>query len=134
MQVLICGDRNWARVDVIRAYVETLLRDTIIIEGNARGADKIAGAVAKELGMRVRVFPAEWDRYGKGAGPIRNKQMLDEKPDLVVAFHDDIEHSIGTKNCITQAKKMGIPFEVRTSMEYDESQYLADERVGLKEG
>ncbi|KKN01348.1 hypothetical protein LCGC14_1128740 [marine sediment metagenome] len=47
--------------------------------------------------------------YGKAAGPIRNKQMLDEgQPHLVLAFHDNIEESTGTKDMVKQAAKRGI--------------------------
>lgn len=56
-----------------------------------------------------RPFPADWKQYGKAAGPIRNKQMLDEgQPDLVLCFHDDIEKSKGTKNMYELAKARGI--------------------------
>lgn len=60
---------------------------TEIISGHARGADQIAEMYADEKGIPVRVFPADWDKYGKKAGYIRNKKMLDEgQPDLVIAF------------------------------------------------
>jgi len=58
-------------------------------------------------------FPADWKSYGKGAGPIRNQLMLDEgKPDLVLAFHNDISSSRGTADMIRRAKKHGISYEI----------------------
>ena len=52
------------------------------------------------------MYPADWDTHGRGAGPIRNKQMLEEgKPDLVIAFPG----GKGTANMIGQAKEAGIP-------------------------
>lgn len=96
-----------------------------LIEGCAKGADSIAnwwGRCApthshnENLDQHFDVtefvhlpFPADWNRYGRAAGPIRNRQMLTEgKPDLVVAFHDDIESSKGTKDMVTIAEKAGV--------------------------
>lgn len=73
----------------------------------------MASTVAKSLGFKnIIPFPAEWEKYGKSAGPIRNRQMLDENPDLVIAFHDDIESSKGTKDCIKEAEKRGIEVQL----------------------
>ena len=54
--------------------------------------------------MNIIKFPADWNKYGKAAGVLRNQQMLDEgHPDLVVYFHKDIENSKGTKDMIIRA-------------------------------
>jgi hypothetical protein len=66
----------------------------------------------------VYSFPADWETYGKAAGPIRNTQMLTEgNPDMVAAFHNDISKSKGTKNMIVQAKKAGIKVILLTDTE-----------------
>jgi len=110
-RVLICGDRNWTGRVAIRSWLcklQDLGYDTLI-EGEARGADTLAREEAELLGLTVLKFPANWQRFHKAAGAIRNKQMLVEgKPDLVLAFHSDIEHSKGTKLMIELAKKAGI--------------------------
>ena len=104
MRVLFCGDRNWTDEDMIEAAMRLLPRDTIIIEGEARGADSLARKVAERLGYKVLPFPADWKEYGRAAGPIRNRQMLYEgRPDMVFAFHDDIDSSRGTKNMVSIA-------------------------------
>ena len=109
MRVLCCGDRNWTSYEIIRRELEKFDDNTVIIEGCANGADSISAYIARQLGYRVLEFPAYWKKYGKAAGPIRNTQMLDEgKPDLVLAFHTNIENSKGTKNMIEQSKKRGI--------------------------
>jgi len=86
MKVLVCGGRSFDD----RALVEQTLdaiEVTQIIEGGARGADKLAREWAESRGVPVRTFKPDWKRFGRGAGPKRNQQMLDEgKPDLVVAF------------------------------------------------
>ena len=110
MKVLICGDRNWRDYTAIKQYVSSLPPNTVIIEGDARGADQLAGLAAKEQGLPTEIYPAQWAIYGRAAGPIRNKQMLDEgKPDLVVYFHLDLDSSKGTKDMVTRATKAGIP-------------------------
>lgn len=111
MRVLVCGDRHWTDKDAIRSRLSKLQDagyDTVI-EGEALGADSIARDEARELGMAVLSFPANWAKYGRAAGPIRNKQMLDEgKPNLVLAFHGNIKESKGTKNMLIQAESQGI--------------------------
>lgn len=116
MRILICGDRNWKDREEIRRILKILLEeqpDFILIEGGARGADTIAKEEAKVLGIsddRILEFPAEWDKFGKSAGVIRNRQMLDEgKPDLVIGLHNDLSKSKGTKDMITIAENVGIP-------------------------
>jgi hypothetical protein len=52
------------------------------------------------------MFPADWEKYGKAAGPIRNQQILVEgKPDLVVAF----QGGRGTANMVSRAQQAGVP-------------------------
>ena len=106
--VLICGDRNWQDPEPIRKLLVQLkhLGYSTLVEGEQRGADAIARELAKMYGLKVLPFPAKWEEYGKAAGPIRNQQMLDEgKPDLVAFFHLNLEHSRGTKDMITRARK-----------------------------
>ena len=67
----------------------------------------IAGEEAKKLGFTVREFPADWS-IGRSAGPIRNRKMLDEKPDFVLAFHPDIKKSKGTADTVREATRRGI--------------------------
>lgn len=77
--------------------------NTIIISGMALGADTLAVEFADWYGIPTLKFPADWDRYKKGAGPIRNQQMIDEgKPNLCVAFL--MPNSRGTRDMITRCK------------------------------
>lgn len=106
MRVLVCGDRNWHNYEFIYEILSNYKDEIdVVIEGEAKGADSMAGLAAELLGIPVLKFPADWDRYGRAAGPIRNTQMLNEgNPDLVIAFHNDVTQSKGTKNMIEQAK------------------------------
>jgi hypothetical protein len=110
MKVLICGDRYWTGRLPIRSWLCKLqdwAYDTVI-EGEAPGADSIAREEAEQMGFKVLKYPAEWGRYGRAAGPIRNRQMLDEKPDLVLAFHADLSRSRGTRDTVEEARRRGI--------------------------
>lgn len=116
MRVIICGDRNWTDRDTIEEYIKTLPPESIIIHGDCRGVDTIANEFAIKHGHWINDFPAHWGIYGAAAGPIRNGEMLKYGyPDLVVAFHDNLEKSKGTKDMIRQAKAAGVPTEVCTS-------------------
>lgn len=120
MKVLVCGSRDWMDKAAVKEALDLEL-DTLkpgdiltVIEGGARGADFFAGEWAEEhfeVGVEWKRFPADWNKYGKRAGYIRNQQMLDEgKPDLVVAFWDG--QSRGTKMMIDLAKKAKVEVKV----------------------
>lgn len=112
MKALICGDRDWTDREAIRSWLSKLqdLGCDTVIHGACRGADMIAEEEAKEMGFDVKSFPARWKEYGRAAGPIRNQQMLDEeKPEIVVYFHDDLAASAGTADMIRRASKAGVP-------------------------
>lgn len=117
MKVLVTGDRNYSDREKVKEILTTLVQlnssmgdhnEIILLHGAAKGADTLAGEVGASLDFRVVAIPADWERYGRAAGPIRNRQMLDEQPDLVIAFHDDIENSKGTKDCLMEAERRGI--------------------------
>ena len=113
MRVLICGSRHWNDEETIEEYIRTLPSHSIIIHGNCRGADRIAARLGKIQGHKVIPMSAEWNKYGDSAGPIRNKRMLEDgEPDVVVAFHDNISMSKGTKNMIEETRKRGIPHKI----------------------
>jgi hypothetical protein len=113
MKILVCGDRNWTDISLMKEVFKTFPPDTTIIEGEARGADTLAGVLAVEFKFSLEKYPAKWKEYGRAAGPIRNRQMLDEgQPDRVIAFHDHIEQSVGTKDMIKQSAKRKISVKV----------------------
>jgi hypothetical protein len=67
--VLVCGSRAWADRTTIERRLRGLAADTVVLHGGARGADRLAGTLAAELGLHSEVMPAQWDRYGRAAGP-----------------------------------------------------------------
>jgi hypothetical protein len=111
MRILICGDRRWTDKAALDAYVAQLPADAVVITGGARGADTMAFFAATARGMKTIVFVADWKRYGRAAGPIRNRRMLEARPDVVAYAHDDLESSKGTKNMVELARKAGVSTE-----------------------
>ena len=112
MVVLMCGDRNSsvAFEEMIDFELKSLPKYSIIVHGGCSGIDLYAAELAKLNGFETMTYPADWSVYGRAAGPIRNKQMLEyEDPDLVIAFHPDISLSRGTKNMMITAWKAGKP-------------------------
>jgi len=114
--VLICGDRNWNNFKVVDTVLSMLPPNTEIVEGDCRGADKISGYLARKRGITVYTELAKWEGYEKAAGPIRNQLMINKyHPNLVIAFHDNIEKSKGTMDMIKKANKAGILVKLITS-------------------
>lgn len=114
MRVVVCGSRDWEDPGVVRVKITeklaSLSKDTEIVTGGARGVDSWTDAIARSLGLPTTVMPADWDKFGRAAGRIRNIAMLDTNPDLVMAFWDG--SSRGTKHTIDEAMKRNISVEV----------------------
>lgn len=105
MKLLVSGSREFSDFALTRRWLQALLLPgDILIHGAARGADTAAAVVALEMGIECIPYPADWDKYGKKAGPIRNQQMLEaEHPDLVLAF--PLHGSRGTWDMMDRAIK-----------------------------
>jgi len=116
--VLVTGDRNWTDINVIRRELSFFKSPTVIIHGACEGADMVADKVARELGLTVLDYPADWEaarRRGnmKSAGPIRNRFMFkDAKPTQGIAFHPNILTSRGTKDMVLVLVKGMTPYRV----------------------
>lgn len=110
-RVLICGSRNWTDHAAINARIANLDASCTVIHGGAPGADSAAAEAAYTRGMNVKAYPADWTTHGRSAGILRNLQMLDQQPDLVIAFRCT-GGSRGTDHTISEARRRGIPVEV----------------------
>jgi YspA, cpYpsA-related SLOG family len=90
MRILVCGGRDFHDSALVYRTLDCWCRKAVVdavIDGNAPGADRIAGYWARKHRIKNIKFPADWKAHGKAAGPIRNQRMIDEgKPDVVVAF------------------------------------------------
>lgn len=115
-RVLVCGGRDYNDEYIGHYSLSKYVGDpryhdptggypTIIHGGCPTGADSIANSWAKAKGLPREIYPAQWDEFGKAAGPIRNKLMLNRgKPDLVIAFPG----GKGTADMVRRAEKAGI--------------------------
>jgi hypothetical protein len=115
--ILVTGARDWTDTKLVYNVLQKYKnKKCVLIHGDCIGLDKIAGKIGDELGMEIKCCPADWKRFGRAAGPIRNKEMithlLEYKKHYMFAFHDNIELSRGTKNCVKQANKMKIPITI----------------------
>lgn len=115
-KVILCGSRDWEDAHPIyltlaglKAMCEAIGEELVLVHGAARGADSIAGDIGTSLGIRVIPVPAEWDKYGKKAGPIRNQKMLDDHDISAVYAFRLPGYSNGTDDMITRAKDAGKP-------------------------
>lgn len=122
LRILVTGSRFWTDWATVRDALVEAARPWIkgndtnngkhvtVVHGGARGADTIAGELAKVMGLNVEVHPADWDRYGKAAGHIRNTEMVNAGADVCLAF--PLGESRGTRHCMRTAEKAGIPVVV----------------------
>lgn len=110
--ILVTGSRDWTdRTTLHNALVAQWFaagrpEKVVVIHGNARGADKMAGSMARSLGFDVRRYFAPWKSKRRSAGPIRNAWMVKQKPDVCLAFIKDA--SPGATGCAKLAEDAGI--------------------------
>lgn len=116
-RVLICGDRFWtnyARVLTCVQLEHNVTPIDVVIEGECRGADKMGRQAAEAIGLSaasgsILPFPADWNKLGLAAGPVRNQQQLVEgRPTEVWAFHNRLATSTGTKDMVNRALHAGL--------------------------
>jgi hypothetical protein len=86
-----------------------IFKITLVISGAARGADKLGEQWAINNNIKTLIFPADWDKYGKAAGFIRNEDII-KNCDGVIAFWD--HKSNGTKHSILLCEKYNKPCKV----------------------
>lgn len=111
-KVIIAGGRYFNDYELLKSSCDHLLKhvDQItIVSGKAKGADALGEKYADEKGYAKLFYPADWDKYGKSAGPKRNYQMA-EVADFLIAFWDG--ESRGTKSMIDIAKSKGLQIRI----------------------
>ena len=114
-RVIIAGSREFGDYALLCEKCDGLLcqkqgtHHIIIISGTARGADQLGERYAHERGYDIQQFPANWERDGKAAGFIRNRQMADVA-DALIAFWDG--RSRGTANMIVLARQKSLPYRI----------------------
>lgn len=104
MKVIVAGSRSFCDYPRLSRVLATIPAIGEVVCGEARGADSLGRRWAEEHNIPVKSFPAQWDKYGRAAGPIRNREMGDYA-DYLVAFWDG--KSKGTKVMIDYMQQLG---------------------------
>lgn len=102
--LIVAGPRDYNDKAVITdALVDAIIdfSPVLIISGDATGVDSIVADMCSRVGRPYQMFRAEWNKYGKSAGPIRNVEMARNGTHLL-AFYNG---SPGTSNMIYFAEK-----------------------------
>ena len=112
-RIIIAGGRGFVDYELLEQKVDEILKDIkepVIISGGARGADTLGEKYALEHGIRLVRFPADWKKYGKGAGYLRNQEMAEYAMkgtnSILIAFWDGL--SRGTNDMIQRAESYGM--------------------------
>ena len=123
IKVIIAGTRDFDNYELLKQKMDKILagrvrnnEEIIIVSGTARGADKLGERYAREKGYKIERYPANWDKYGKRAGYIRNEQMA-KVADACVCFWD--EQSKGTKHMIDLANQYKLVLRVINYNKYN---------------
>lgn len=120
-RVIIAGSRKFndyrkmlTTLDDLGIHIINTIDPVEIVSGHAPGADMLGERFAKAYGYQLKIFPADWNKFGNAAGPIRNEQMAKYAAEagrgILVAF--PIGESRGTRNMIKLAKQYGLEVEV----------------------
>jgi hypothetical protein len=109
MKVLVCGPRDWVNEEFVHETLDHYygLSDDLtwdVIAGDAKGVDWFALNWARTMRFSNVCFEADWKHEGNAAGPKRNLRMINEKPDVVIAFRYRAGWTAGTKTTVAMAK------------------------------
>lgn len=112
-RVLITGSRHWDCHELAARVVGKLKakypEGLVIVHGNAGGVDSAFRKACQAAGVEHEAHPAEWHKYGRRAGPLRNQAMVDAGAAFAIACHDDLDNSKGTGDCVTRCLAAGVP-------------------------
>lgn len=114
-RVIIAGSRKFSDYVKLKENCDHILKEkledegrcVIIVSGHALGADTLGEQYAHERGLQLDAHPADWKKYGRSAGVIRNKEMA-ERADALIAFPQGGEKNRGTKNMVKIARAKGL--------------------------
>lgn len=117
--IAVVGSRDYDRLETVHDQVASLPDGVIVVTGGARGVDAVAEDAAREAGLDVRVMNANWSKYRKAAGPIRNKKLV-TKADKALVFWDG--ESPGARNALKEMMIQEVPRKLFVSCDPDKAQ------------
>lgn len=115
-RIVVAGCRNYENYTQAKKYIDACIDKIrkkytlVFLSGGCKGADALGERYAKENGFEIEKFPAKWEKYGKSAGPKRNRQMA-QAADFVICFWDG--KSRDTKSMINCAKELNKPIRIK---------------------
>ncbi len=115
-RIVVAGCRDYNNYSQAAEFIDLCISrirkeyTLIFLSGGCRGADMLGERYAKENGFEVERYPAEWDKFGGAAGPMRNAKMA-QSCDYVICFWDG--KSAGTKSMIENAERMGKKIRIK---------------------
>lgn len=96
MKTIVAGSRGMDNYEFVKqVIIESGFEITEVVSGGARGVDRLGERYAKESGIAVKQFIPEWEKLGKKAGHVRNREMGDYADALIVIIIDDSKGSVG---------------------------------------
>lgn len=115
-RIIVCGGRHFDDYACLESVMAKVMSDLglklpeiEIVSGHCQGADQLGETYAERHGISCKVFPAQWEVYGRAAGPVRNSEMIkyaaESEVPVVVAFVSP--RSRGTMDTVKKAKKQG---------------------------
>lgn len=127
-KVIVTGGREFMDYFSVAKVLDSIPGLNTVIQGGAKGADACGRAYCELSGKLSHTYHANWGKHGKAAGPIRNTQMLSENKDaLVIAFPG----GRGTKHCVEEATRLGLPVLVVTIRGDDVFVLAVNEEINL---
>lgn len=115
-RVVVAGSRDYTNYNEAKKFIDICISriktkyTLVFVSGGCTGADMLGERYAQENGYESEVYAADWGKYGKAAGPIRNRQMA-EVSDFVILFWD--YKSIGTRSMLECALKLNKPIKIK---------------------
>ena len=115
-RIVVAGTRDFEDYGIAREFIDMCISDIrqkyklVFVSGCCRGADMLGERYAKENGFEIERHPADWERFGRSAGPRRNKEMA-EMSDYVICFWDG--KSRGTASMISYAKALNKQVKIK---------------------
>lgn len=112
-RLLVTGSRYFNNAGLMHAAISDAVSTLrgfgfariVLVHGGARGADTLAARIGRSMGLEIEAHPARWDVFGRAAGPVRNREMVELGADLVLAF--PVGESQGTRGCMQIAQEKG---------------------------